>query len=124
MIDKKTSMTISEYITSFPEDIQAILEKIRQTIHRTVPEATESISYGIPTFTLNGKHLIFFAGWKHHISLYPIPAGDKDFQQTILRYKKTTGTIQFSLDKPIPYDIVVKLVILLKKEKSEKEHNQ
>lgn len=116
MTDKKPSTNIDEYISTFPDDIQAILEKVRQSIQKAAPDAVETMSYGIPTFNLNGKHLVFFAGWKKHISLYPIPAGDEAFQQKISHYKKAKGTIQFPLDKPIPYDLVEKIVTLLMKE--------
>ena len=121
MTDKKLITTIDEYISTFPADIQAILEKVRQAIQKAAPEATETISYGIPTFNLNGKHLVFFAGWKHHISLYPIPLGDEAFQQKISHYKRAKGTIQFPLDKPIPYDLVEQIVTFLMMENPEKE---
>lgn len=67
----------------------------------------------MPTFDLNGEHLVFFAGWKHHISLYPTPAGDEAFQQAISHYKRVKSTVQFPLDKPVPYDLVAKIVTLL-----------
>jgi uncharacterized protein YdhG (YjbR/CyaY superfamily) len=102
MIDKKPFTTVDEYIRTFPDDTQAFLEKMRRAIQKAAPGAVETISYGIPTFDLNGKHLVFFAGWKHHISLYPIPAGDAAFQQQIAHYKRAKGTIQFPFDKPIP----------------------
>ena len=121
MTDKKPYTTIDEYISTFPADIQAILERMRQSIQKAAPDAVETISYGIPTFNLNGKHLVFFAGWKQHISLYPLPAGDEAFQQEIARYKRAKGTIQFPLDKPFPYELVEQIVILLIKEKPEKE---
>ena len=121
MAGKKLFATIDEYISTFPADIQAILEKVRQAIQKAAPEATETISYGIPTFNLNGKHLVLFAGWKHQISLYPIPAGDEAFQQELSHYKRAKGTIQFPLDNPIPYDLVEKIVTLLMMEKPEKE---
>src|SRR5215470_11083097 len=117
MTDKKPYTTIDEYISTFPADIQAILEKMRQAIQRAAPEAKETISYGIPTFDLNGKHLVFFAGWKHHISVYPLPAGDNAFQQRIAPYKRVKSTVQFPLDKPIPYDLVGEIVTLLQREK-------
>jgi len=119
MTDKKPFTTIDEYISTFPADIKAILEKIRQTIQQAVPEATETMSYGIPTFDLNSQHLVFFGGWKHHISLYPLPAGDEAFQQKISHYKKEKSTLRFPLDKPIPYDLVGEIVLLLKQEKPE-----
>jgi len=121
MTDKKQFTTLDEYISAFPEDIQATLEKMRQAIHKAAPEAVETMSYGIPTFDLNGKHLVFFAGWKQHISLYPLPAGDEAFQQAIAHYKRAKGTIQFPLDKPLPGDLVVQIVTLLVMEKPEKE---
>jgi uncharacterized protein YdhG (YjbR/CyaY superfamily) len=121
MTGKKPSTTIDGYISTFPADIQAILENMRQAIQKAAPEAAETMSYGIPTFNLNGKHLVFFAGWKHHISLYPLPAGDEAFQQEIAHYKRAKGTIQFPLDKPIPYDLVEQIVTFLMKENPEKE---
>ena len=75
MTDNKHVTTIDEYISTFPGEIQAALEQMRQAIHHAVPEAAETMSYGMPTFDLNGKHLVFFAGWKHHISLHPVKMG-------------------------------------------------
>ena len=121
MIDKKRFTTIDEYIATFPGEIQAALEKVRQAIHHAAPGAAETISYGMPTFDLNGKHLVFFAGWKQHISLHPLPAGDEAFQQELAHYKRAKGTIQFPLDKSIPHDFVVQIVTFLMKEKPEKE---
>lgn len=121
MSDKKSFTTIDEYISSFPGEIRAILENLRQTIRKVVPEATETISYGIPTFDLNGKHLVFFAGWKHYISMYPLPAGDDAFQNKIAQYKRVKSTVQFPLDKPVPYDLVGEIVTLLKMERSHSE---
>ena len=121
MTNKKPPTTIDDYISTFPADIQAILEKVRQAIQKAAPEAVETMSYGIPTFDLNGKYLVFFAGWKRHISLYPLPAGDEAFQQEIAQYKRARGTIQFRLDKPLPYELVEQIVTLLMKEKPEKE---
>jgi uncharacterized protein YdhG (YjbR/CyaY superfamily) len=123
MTDKKPFTTIDGYISTFPADIQAILENVRQAIHKAAPEAVETMSYGIPTFNLNGKHVVFFAGWKHHISLYPLPAGDASFQQEMAHYIRAKGTIQFPLDKPIPYDLVEQMVTFLMKEKPAKERS-
>ena len=120
MTGKELFTTIDEYISTFPADIQAILEKVRQAIRKAAPEAAETISYGMPTFNLNGKHLVFFAGWKQHISLYPTPAGDEAFQQELSLYKRVKSTVQFPLDKPVPYDLVEKIVTLLMMEKPEK----
>ncbi|GLV55450.1 hypothetical protein KDH_22940 [Dictyobacter sp. S3.2.2.5] len=116
----KPFTTIGEYISTFPADMQVILEKVRQTIHKVAPEAVETISYAMPAFDLNGKHVVFFAGWKHHISVYPLPAGDEAFQQAIVPYKRARGSIQFPLDKPIPYDLVEQIATLLIKETPQK----
>ncbi len=121
MTDKKQFTTIDEYISTFPAETQGILENIRQAIRKAAPDVVETISYNIPTFDLNGKHLVFFAGWKHHISLYPLPAGDAAFQQQIAQYKRVKSTVQFPLDKPVPYDLVEKIVTLLIMEKPDKE---
>lgn len=119
MPDKKPPTTIDEYISTFPGDVQPVLENVRQTIRKAAPEAAETMSYGIPTFDLNGKHLVFFAGWKHHISVYPLPAGDDAFQRRIAQYKRVKSTVQFALDKPVPYDLTGEIVTLLKSEKPE-----
>lgn len=124
MKTKSSFTTIDEYIRTFPEDIQVILEKIRQAIHEAIPEATETIRYGIPTFDLNGRHLVFFAGWKQSLSLYPLPTGDAAFQQKIAPYKKEKSTLRFPLEKPIPYDLVGEIVSLLKKEKGLYSHQR
>jgi uncharacterized protein YdhG (YjbR/CyaY superfamily) len=121
MTDKKRFATIDEYISTFPEESQAVLEKVRQAIHKAAPEAVETMSYGMPTFNLNGKHVVFFAGWKRHISLYPLPAGDEAFQQALSHYKRAKGSIQFPFDKPIPYDFVEHMVTLLMRESPAKE---
>ncbi len=70
--------TIDDYIASFPEDVQTILGEVRRTIREAAPDAVESISYQIPTYKLKGQALIYFAGWKHHISIYPLPSGGDD----------------------------------------------
>ncbi len=121
MTDNKRFTTIDEYISTFPEEIQAVLEKVRQAIRHAAPEAVETMSYGMPTFDLGGKHLVFFAGWKQHLSVYPLPAGDAAFQQELAHYTRVKSTIQFPFDKPVPYDFVERIVTLLMREKPDKE---
>ncbi len=111
MTNKKRFENIDEYIETFTEDIQSILEELRQAIKKAAPEAVEAISYQIPTFKLKGKNLVHFAGWKHHISVYLIPSGTADFEKELSPYKKAKGTVQFPLGKPIPYDLVEKIVM-------------
>jgi uncharacterized protein YdhG (YjbR/CyaY superfamily) len=110
--DKIRFRSIDEYIASFPEDVQKILEEVRATIKAAAPEAGEKISYGMPTFTLNGKYLIYFAGWKNHISIYPIPVGNEAFNKEISQYTAGKGTLKFPIDKPLPLKLIAKIVKL------------
>ena len=110
-MDNKTVQNIDEYIASFPESVQEILKKIRQTIKETAPEAGEKISYGIPTFTLAGRNLVHFAAYKSHIGFYPSSSGIEKYKREISGYKTSKGTVQFPLDQPIPYDLIRKMVI-------------
>src|SRR5258706_3504601 len=118
MINKKQFTTIDEYIKTCPEDVQSILEKIRQTIRKAAPEAVETMSYGMPTFSLGGKYLVYFAAWKNHIALYPIPSGSEAFNKELSQYKRTKGSVHFPFDKPIPYDLVENIVRVRMKEDS------
>ena len=104
--------SIDEYIATFPEDVQKILEELRSTIKAAAPDAKEGISYNIPTFTLNGKYLIDFAGWQNHISIYPIPTGTDAFNKQVAKYAEGKGTLKFSLDKPLPLKLITKIVKL------------
>lgn len=100
--------TIDDFIASYPKQAQEILQQIRQTIHRVVPEAKEKISYGIPTFYLAGN-LVHFSAYKHHIGFYPGSDAIKAFKDDLKPYKTSKGTIQFPLDQPIPYDLIKKI---------------
>ncbi len=102
--------TVDEYILNFPKEIQKLLEKIRKTIKKLVPKAEETISYSIPTFKLNGKSLVHFAGYKNHIGFYATPSGHKEFKKELANYKQGKGSIQFPLDQPIPYDLIKRIV--------------
>ena len=106
---KQNFQTIDEYITSFPKDVQKKLESIRLIINKSAPEAEESISYQIPTFKLNGL-LIYFAGFKNHISIYPAPRDVAEFKKELSAYKGGKGTVQFPLDKPISLSLIKKIV--------------
>lgn len=100
---------IDEYIAGFPKEIQKILEQIRATIKKTAPEAEETISYAIPTFTLNGN-LVHFAAFKNHIGFYPAPSGNEAFKKELSIYKGGKGTVQFPIDKKIPLNLITKIV--------------
>lgn len=108
-----TASTIDEYIAEFPEDVRAVLEKVRVTIHAAVPNGSEIISYQIPAFTVEGKTVVFFAGWAKHISVYPVPAGDTAFEAAIAPYHASKGTLKFLLAEPIPYDLIGRVAALL-----------
>jgi len=112
----KKFKTMDEYIKTFPNDVQSILEKMRQTIRKAAPEAVEAISYQMPTFKLNGKNLVHFAAWKNHIGFYPTPSGTETFKKELSPYKRTKGSVQFPIELPIPYDLVEKIVIFRMKE--------
>jgi len=105
-----TPRTIDEYIAEFPADVQKILQKIRATIRKAAPGAAEAISYQIPTFKLDGKNMIHFAAFKTHIGLYPAPRGVAEFEDELADYRRGKGTVQFPLDKPIPYGLITRIV--------------
>ena len=113
MKSKKVAyQSMDEYIGTFPEDTQKILEEVRATIKAAAPEAEETISYNIPTFKMNGKYLIYFAGWKKHISLYPIPVGSEAFNKQIAKYAESKGTLKLPIDKPLPLKLITRIVKL------------
>ena len=112
-----TPGTIDTYIGSFPADVQTILNEVRVRIRNAVPASDETISYGIPTFTLDGSDLVYFAAWQHHISVYPVPSGDAAFQRAIEPYRAGKGTLKFPLAEPIPYDLVERVAALLLEER-------
>jgi uncharacterized protein YdhG (YjbR/CyaY superfamily) len=112
---RKRFGTIDEYIKTFPPDVQKILERLRQTIRKAVPEAEEVISYQMPAFKLK-SNLVYFAAFKKHIGFFPTASGVAAFKKELSDYATSPGTVQFPLDKPIPYDLVTKIVLFRKKE--------
>jgi uncharacterized protein YdhG (YjbR/CyaY superfamily) len=109
--------SINEYIATFPHEVQAILEKLRQTIRKSAPDATEKISYQMPTFYLNGN-LVHFAAYKNHIGFYPAPSGIVTFQDELKKYKTSKGAIQFPIGEAIPHALVKMIVAFRVKENS------
>lgn len=101
--------TIDAYISSFPSDVQAILQQIRGIVRAAAPDAEEAIKYRIPTFVLGGN-LVHFAAFAHHIGFYPTPSGMTQFQAELAAYRTAKGSVQFPLDKPIPYPLIKKIV--------------
>jgi uncharacterized protein YdhG (YjbR/CyaY superfamily) len=104
--------TVEEYIASFPVDVQILLREVRRTILEVVPTAGERISYQIPTITVDGRYLIYFAGWRRHISLYPVSPADDDLDLAgrLAPYLDAKATCRFPLDEPIPYDLIAEVV--------------
>jgi uncharacterized protein YdhG (YjbR/CyaY superfamily) len=101
--------TVDDYIASFPPETRTILENVRRAMRKAAPGTEETISYDIPTFTLDGRYVIYFAGWKQHISIYPIPEGDEALARDIAPYRHGKGTLRFPLKEPIPYELIERL---------------
>jgi uncharacterized protein YdhG (YjbR/CyaY superfamily) len=103
--------TIDEYIVQFPPQTQEKLQQIRALVHQLAPKVTETISYGIPTFKLNGKNLVHMAGYDRHIGFYPGSEAIEVFAEQLKKYKTSKGTVQFPLDEPLPVDLLRQLVL-------------
>ncbi len=104
--------SVDDYIGSLPAEVRTVLERVRETVRAAVPGAGEAISYDIPTVTLDGRALLHFAGWKQHISLYPAPSGDADFERRVAPFRSGKGTLKFLLAEPIPYDLIGEVAAL------------
>ena len=109
---------VDNYIAGFPEDVREILAKLRKLIREAAPQAEEMIKYGVPTFRLNGN-LVHYAAYKKHIGFYPTPSGINAFEKDLEPYELSKGTVRFPLDKPIPYELIEKIVKFRVKENSE-----
>jgi len=107
--------TIDEYIGTFPPEVQEILQEMRAVIRSAAPQAQEKISYGIPTFFLEGN-LVHFAGYKKHIGFYPTPSGITAFSEQLSVYESAKGSVKFPLDKPMPWDLVCEITAFRVKE--------
>jgi uncharacterized protein YdhG (YjbR/CyaY superfamily) len=103
--------SIDEYIATFPDDIQKLLQQMRDTIKVAAPDAVEKISYQMPTFDLKGN-LVHFAAFKSHIGFYPTPSGTEAFKDELAKYQAGKGSIQFPLGEPLPLELVSKIVKL------------
>jgi uncharacterized protein YdhG (YjbR/CyaY superfamily) len=110
MATGSTAGTIDEYIARFPGETQKVLAELRALIKAAAPGATECISYAIPTFDLNGRHLVHFAGYARHVGFYPIPSGMEALKEELKPYKQGKGSAQFPLDQPLPKDLIRRIV--------------
>ena len=104
------SATIDQYIAGFPPKVRKILRDIRRTIRKVDPDFVETIRYGIPTFQLDGKNVIHFAGHAKHTAVYPAPRGSKELAKELASYGGGKGTVQFPLDEPVPHDLIKRIV--------------
>jgi uncharacterized protein YdhG (YjbR/CyaY superfamily) len=112
---------IEAYIAAFPKDVQKILEQVRLTARKAAPGTEETISYGIPAFRYRGRVIIYFAGYKNHIGLYATPAGHAAFAKELSAYRQGRGSVQFPLDKPMPLNLIAKIVKFKVQQQAEKE---
>jgi uncharacterized protein YdhG (YjbR/CyaY superfamily) len=101
---------INAYMAAFPEATRTALEAVRHTIRTEAPAAVETISYGIPTFKLQGKNLVHFAGYANHVGFYPTPVAAEAFKNDLSGFKTGKGSVQFPLDKPMPLDLISRMV--------------
>jgi uncharacterized protein YdhG (YjbR/CyaY superfamily) len=119
IINKTTPENTDEYIEGFPLHVQQVLQELRHTIRKAAPDAEERISYQMPAFFLNGV-LVYFAAYKKHIGFYPTASGIAKFREELSAYKSSKGAVQFSIDKPLPLELITRIVKLRLKENLEK----
>jgi uncharacterized protein YdhG (YjbR/CyaY superfamily) len=110
MTSRSTAKTIDEYIADFPPETQKVLMELRALINSFAPGAEELISYAIPTFNLSGRHLVHFAGYARHIGFYPTASGIEAFREELKPYKSAKGSVQFPLGRPLPRDLIRRIV--------------
>jgi len=110
MASRSTANSIDEYVAEFPAATQKVLRELRALIQASAPGATETISYAIPTFDLNGRHLVHFAGYARHVGLYPAPSGLEAFKKDLEPYKTGKGSVQFPLGDPLPTHLIRRIV--------------
>ena len=104
--------TVDEYIASFPDDVQPVLRRLRETVRAAVPGGVESISYRMPTIKLDGTYVVYFGGYAHHVGVYPVGPLEHDYalEREVAPYRTSKATLRFPLDEPLPYDLVAKVV--------------
>ena len=106
-----TPKNIDEYISWQPPDKQVLLKKVRETIKNAAPDAVESISYTMPSYKFNGKPVVYFALNKNHLGFYATPSANIAFKEELRGYKSSKGAVQFPFDRPVPYELIRKMVL-------------
>jgi len=112
--------TVEDYIANFPASTQKLLKQVRKTIKAPAPKSEELISYGMPGYKLNGKALVYFAGYEHHVGFYATPTGHKKFEKQLSKYKQGKGSVQFPIDEPMPLKLITEIVKFRVKENTTK----
>jgi uncharacterized protein YdhG (YjbR/CyaY superfamily) len=110
--------TVQEYLDSFHDDTKKVLRRVQQSVRSVIPDSDEVISYGIPTYRLEGRPVVHFAGWKKHVSVYPVPDADEATEAALAPYRAGKGTLQFPLDQPVPYELIERVVAALVERRS------
>ena len=111
--------SIDEYISQFSENIQVILKELREVIRKAAPDATEKISYQMPTFYLEGN-LVHFAAYKNHIGFYPTPSAMTVFEEELKQYKRAKGSVQFPINERLPFDLI-RIMVLFRVDENKKK---
>lgn len=101
---------VDQYIAGFPAQVQQLLKEMRKLILKTAPDAAECISYGMPAYKLNGKPLVYFAGYKNHIGFYATPSGHSEFAKELAAYKQGKGSVQFPVSNPLPVNLIRRII--------------
>lgn len=118
-MERERFETVAQYLEHFPKETQLLLAQIREVILKNVPEATEKISYNIPAYFHHGI-ILYFAGFKNHVSIYPAPRSEPIFETELKAYKGGKGTLQFPLNKPLPLELIERIILFKKKENEKK----
>lgn len=124
MASRSTASTIDEYIAEFPPEVARVLSEMRALIRSVAPDATETIAYAIPTFDLNGTHLVHFAGYAHHVGFYPIPSAMVAFADELAPYRSGKGSARFPLGQPLPVDLIRRIVEFRVRESEERSRKK
>jgi uncharacterized protein YdhG (YjbR/CyaY superfamily) len=110
--------SVDAYVDALPDAVRPVFEQVRRAVREALPGAGETISYQMPTFTLGGRSVVHVAAWKHHLAVYPVPAGDPAFERELAPYRAAEGTLRFPLKQPIPVDLIARVAALLAEQRT------